>query len=470
MSGLASDWEAGRQECVDVLCGYLRMPFETSTALSGEANVRDAILDAIRLHLAPSAGQRWMGCDFDFSGARFDRGSLDGSHFEGGKLKLAGCQFFGSGLSIRRAQFNKCLIDCSSISVTSAAGLDLSGSIFYMAHTIFSGFTIETGSLDLRETQWYAGNHVFDQIILDGGAITFDGARFRTSHRMGFDDRGNMLDPLMSFRNCQLKSGKLGFRGVEFEYEKEPPPRKGPEPLSDERHPPWPYVLSFTSSDLCGATLDFSDAEFIRGDVVFMKKMTASSVLFRGAEFRAGRASFRLSKLKDCLVDFTYATFWGDDELTDSKPFCQAWMTKIEEQMAAGYEVSFVALRYPIPSVDFTDAVLEQTRIEFESISAGGGLIDFKGATFDEADICFAHVDHGNTVIVLWNTDYRTRSGQLRMDEHTSLVILTNSHHVTHNKLKVISITSWENHDGEPVKMPDLHEVTAWVIGISGMD
>src|SRR5262249_4714356 len=29
MAGLADDWEKNRQTCVDVLCGYLRMPYES---------------------------------------------------------------------------------------------------------------------------------------------------------------------------------------------------------------------------------------------------------------------------------------------------------------------------------------------------------------------------------------------------------------------------------------------------------
>ena len=28
MAGLADDWPENRQTCVDVLCGYLRMPYE----------------------------------------------------------------------------------------------------------------------------------------------------------------------------------------------------------------------------------------------------------------------------------------------------------------------------------------------------------------------------------------------------------------------------------------------------------
>lgn len=202
-----------------------------------------------------------------------------------------------------------------------------------------------------------------------------------------------------------------------------------------------------------------------------MRDMAASSVLFRGANFRAGRASFRLSEIKDCLIDFTHVVFRGDEELTGRKPFCQAWMTALEEQIAAGSEVYFPGVRYPIPSVDFTDATLERTKVEFEYIDAYGGTIDFKGATFDGADLCFAHVRYGNTVIVLWNTDYRTRSGQLRVNEYTSLVILTNEDHLTHNRLKVIRTKLFqEGHDGEPVEVPELHDITPWVIGISSMD
>ena len=35
MAGLADDWEENRQTCVDVLCGYLRMPYEPRPGRGG---------------------------------------------------------------------------------------------------------------------------------------------------------------------------------------------------------------------------------------------------------------------------------------------------------------------------------------------------------------------------------------------------------------------------------------------------
>ena len=34
MASLADGWQAGQQTCIDVLCGYLRMPFESPSAAS----------------------------------------------------------------------------------------------------------------------------------------------------------------------------------------------------------------------------------------------------------------------------------------------------------------------------------------------------------------------------------------------------------------------------------------------------
>ena len=61
MAGLADDWEANRQTCVDVLCGYLRMPYagdpgEGSTVqeqlgFQSGREVRHSVIRVIAAHL-----------------------------------------------------------------------------------------------------------------------------------------------------------------------------------------------------------------------------------------------------------------------------------------------------------------------------------------------------------------------------------------------------------------------------------
>ena len=62
MAGLADDWEENRQTCIDVLCAYLRMPYEpdpgdeapTAERLKFRAirEVRHTVIRVIAAHLA----------------------------------------------------------------------------------------------------------------------------------------------------------------------------------------------------------------------------------------------------------------------------------------------------------------------------------------------------------------------------------------------------------------------------------
>ena len=78
MAALADDWDAGRQTCINVLCGYIRAPYEpprdldndpTDEALkehraaTEEREIRRAILDTTgeRLRTKPRDGKTWHG-------------------------------------------------------------------------------------------------------------------------------------------------------------------------------------------------------------------------------------------------------------------------------------------------------------------------------------------------------------------------------------------------------------------------
>jgi hypothetical protein len=61
MAGLADDWPENRQACVDVLCAYLRIPYEPDPgeqgsaeerlAFQGEREVRHTVIRLITAHL-----------------------------------------------------------------------------------------------------------------------------------------------------------------------------------------------------------------------------------------------------------------------------------------------------------------------------------------------------------------------------------------------------------------------------------
>jgi hypothetical protein len=78
MAGLADDWEKNRQTCVDVLCAYLRMPYEPDPGdeapvperLAFQANreVRHTVIRVITAHLQEKPAVSWQSLDFDFTG------------------------------------------------------------------------------------------------------------------------------------------------------------------------------------------------------------------------------------------------------------------------------------------------------------------------------------------------------------------------------------------------------------------
>src|SRR6185437_8776624 len=71
MAGLADDWPENRQTCVDVLCGYLRMPYEpdpgdeaagsAQLAFRASREVRHTVIRVITAHLQDGAKLSWQG-------------------------------------------------------------------------------------------------------------------------------------------------------------------------------------------------------------------------------------------------------------------------------------------------------------------------------------------------------------------------------------------------------------------------
>jgi len=96
MAGLADDWEENRQTCIDVLCGYLRMPYEPDPGeqarepdrldFRASREVRHTVIRVVTAHLKDGAAVSWQGLNFDFTGAVFDGGDFNGARFSGGTV------------------------------------------------------------------------------------------------------------------------------------------------------------------------------------------------------------------------------------------------------------------------------------------------------------------------------------------------------------------------------------------------
>jgi uncharacterized protein YjbI with pentapeptide repeats len=161
MAGLADDWEENRQTCVDVLCAYLRMPYEPDPgqdaaepqrlAFQASREVRHTVTRAITAHLKNDAAVSWQGSDFDFTGVVFDGGDFSDAQFSGGTVSFSDAQFSGT-VRFFGAQF--------------------SGGTVNFQRARFSG-----GTVYFNDARFSGGTVYFDNAQFSGGEVDFSMAR-----------------------------------------------------------------------------------------------------------------------------------------------------------------------------------------------------------------------------------------------------------------------------------------------------
>ncbi|MEV7395441.1 pentapeptide repeat-containing protein [Streptomyces sp. NPDC091215] len=207
LARLADDWEEQRQVCVDVLCAYLRMPYNPDPTATehktGEREVRHTIIRVIRDHLQnPDAPTSWCRFDFDFTGGTFDGGDLSGSSFRG-RVSFADSVISSGTVSFERAEF-------------------LPGSSISFTHAQFNG-----GTICFDRTEFFHSSGVsFDRARFNGGEVTFKRAWFNgcmvTFNHSEFDGsevdffRARGTDGAVIFAHSEFNSGTVSFFRAEF--------------------------------------------------------------------------------------------------------------------------------------------------------------------------------------------------------------------------------------------------------------
>jgi hypothetical protein len=170
MARLADDWEKNRQPCVDVLCAYLRMPYdpdpgddaapEDRAMYLANREVRHAIIRLIRDHLRPDMDleKSWQGLDLDFTGvvfdggdfteAQFSRGTVkfDEASFASGEVNFNGAEFSGSKVRFIRAKFSDGQVRFVAAKFTGGCEVDFRGADpFSRPPVVFGGSGIPPG-------------------------------------------------------------------------------------------------------------------------------------------------------------------------------------------------------------------------------------------------------------------------------------------------------------------------------------
>ncbi|MFD8670300.1 pentapeptide repeat-containing protein [Streptomyces microflavus] len=254
MARLADDWPEQRQVCVDVLCAYLRMPYETDTTAPafrhGEREVRLTIIRTIRNHLQdPTTDTTWCGRDLDFTGATFDGGDFSGSNFSGAQVNFNEVTFSGGQVNFSGATF-------------SGGQVNFSGATFFDGQVNFSGSS-------------FSGAQVyFDNAAFSGGKVNFSGSDF-SGGRVNFDE--------VTFSGGQVFFGNAAFSGG------------------------W---VDFSGAEFSGGRVIFSNATFSDGWIIFSNATFSDSwIIFNEVTFSGSRVIFSHATFSDGQVIFSHATF-----------------------------------------------------------------------------------------------------------------------------------------------------------------
>jgi hypothetical protein len=187
LASLADEWLEQRQVCIDVLCAYLRIPYEPTLDPwyhDEESEVRLSITSVISDHLRPGAPVGWQGHEFNFlravfrsadfadiqvtggrllfSLARFPGGwtSFDGMHVSGGEVWFGGAHFNGAKVTFDNAEF-------------SGGRVQFDGADFTGGEVTFRGARFTGGEVDLSgvDTDHYTSPPVFDQYPAPPGLL-----------------------------------------------------------------------------------------------------------------------------------------------------------------------------------------------------------------------------------------------------------------------------------------------------------
>ncbi|MEU8310350.1 hypothetical protein AB0C84_42950 [Actinomadura sp. NPDC048955] len=173
LAGLADDSRTheSRQTCIDVLCAFLRLPYEPDpgdepaegqdlvehararAAFRATREVRHTVIRIIGNHLRDGVAVSWQGHDLDFTDVIFDGGDFNRAVFNASLVTFVGARFTGGAVDFVGARFTDGLV-------------------------IFGGAHFEDGTVDFGGAQFTGGTVIFGGARFTGARVDFGGAHF----------------------------------------------------------------------------------------------------------------------------------------------------------------------------------------------------------------------------------------------------------------------------------------------------
>lgn len=269
---LSEDWhnrgDAKQQLlCVQVLCAYLRMPYDVAAADVGEKELRIAILSVFREKLSGGTEGSWSGLPMDFSGAIFDGGSLENAIFQN-SVNFSRARFVAA-FSFENARFE------GEVSFKHAE--------FTSGEVSFAKAIISQGFLDLSWAKFTGGLLGFSHVQLLGGHLSFE--KMTVGHA------------LLQCNNMKLMGG-----GANFSFHVRSPVQV---PFGVEQ------IMEYVAG-----VIDFSSAVFDGCEVEFGKALLHGGTMsFDGAAFKSGSVN-----LLEISITQDFELFFCDPKSWDAPP------------------------------------------------------------------------------------------------------------------------------------------------------
>ena len=208
MAGLADDWVENRQTCIDVLCAYLRLPYDPDpgdkaepaerAAYLANREVRHTIIRVIAAHLRQNAAESWQRYNLDFHGVVFDGGNFYGASFSGGYVQFIGAEFSRGAVAFGSAMFSggEVLFNGAHFS---GGTVGFSGAGFTGAKVDFSGADFTGGEVVFRSAGFTGGMVNFSNALFSGGTVNFSDALFSGGTVNFRDPRGWSPPPVFNW-------------------------------------------------------------------------------------------------------------------------------------------------------------------------------------------------------------------------------------------------------------------------------
>ncbi|WP_245678158.1 pentapeptide repeat-containing protein [Nocardia acidivorans] len=237
MAGVADEFSARgrRQQCIDVLCGYLRLPYAPDEGAShlvsksqriedagtgveriyhyrqNDRQVRETIVRVITERLRRSAEVSWSACDFDFSDAVFENAdfryavfagrstrftnasftggretTFEGASFLGKRVSFRGAMFRGGSTSFEHVKFTHTRVEryerdtsgTTFADATFGGTVNFDNAVFGGARTEFTRTTFAGERSGFANARFTAELTAFERTVFDGDRVTFTGAEF----------------------------------------------------------------------------------------------------------------------------------------------------------------------------------------------------------------------------------------------------------------------------------------------------